>query len=300
MKNELSVLIPCYNCRCYELVESLSLLLKREEGRGVLRYEIVVADDGSTDSSCVEDNKAICSISNCRYIIREENAGRAAIRNFLAREARHEWLLFIDNDMVVRSDSYIKDYLSSDDTPVIYGGYSVNGEREELKGNLRFVYEKACEASHVYSERRKHPYKDFHTGNFMVRRDVMLDNPLDERFRRYGYEDVLWGKTLCKRNIPIGHIDNTLSFEKFEDNGSFVAKTEEGLTTLYCFRHELEAYSSVAGYAAKIQRLHLVPAISLAHKVLSKYIKCNLQGNNPSLFLFNIYKVCFFCNLLNK
>lgn len=300
MINELSILIPCHNCKCKELVKSLAVLLEKEYGKALLHYEILVADDGSTDNRCIEDNNDINSIDKCRYIIRNKNVGRAAIRNFLAQEAQYEWLLFIDSDMVVRSDNYITNYLCHDSSPVVYGGYSVNGNAAKLKTNLRFIYEKASEAGHIYTERQKHPYKDFHTANFIVRRDVMLTYPLDERFRRYGYEDVLWGKTLHQDNIPIGHIDNPLSFEKFEDNPGFISKTEEGLTTLYQFRHELNEYSSIIRYTERIRRLHLTPVILLMHKILSKHIKHKLQGNNPSLFLFNIYKICFFCNLLNK
>lgn len=298
MINELSVLIPCYNYRCTELVESLSILLEKEKSRGVFRYEILVADDGSTDGKSIEENKSINSVANCRYMLRGKNSGRAVIRNFLAQEAKYDWLLFIDCDMVVRNDNYIAQYVDSYDSPVIYGGYSVGGDYKKLKRNLRFCYEKKCEASHIYTERQKNPYNDFHTSNFLVKRDIMLNYPLDERFRRYGYEDVLWGKTLKDNNIGIVHINNPLSFEKFEHNISFISKTEEGLRTLYHFRKELEEYSSIIRYVKKLRKF--IPFAVLIHNVLSKYIKYNLQGNNPSLFLFNIYKICFFCNLLNK
>lgn len=300
MKQELSVLIPCYNSRCRKLVESLSALLKKEEDKVAFRYEVIVADDGSTDNSCVEYNKSINSLDNCRYIIREKNAGRAAIRNFLAQQAQYEWLLFIDCDMVVRNENYISQYVNSHDSSVMYGGYSVNGDPNSLKGNLRYVYEKKSEASHTYSKRQEKPYKDFHTSNFIVKRNIMLQYPLDERFYHYGYEDVLWGKSLKEHSISITHINNTLSFEKFENNTSFLSKTEEGLTTLYQFKKELEGYSNIIEYTKKLQRFRLIPFVRLINSLFSKYIKYNLQGNNPSIFMFNIYKVCFFCNLLNK
>ncbi len=75
MKNELSILIPCYNCRCGKLVNVLHALLKKEEerhGREAFRYEIIVADDGSTDTASIEENKYINSLNNCRYVIREK------------------------------------------------------------------------------------------------------------------------------------------------------------------------------------------------------------------------------------
>lgn len=301
MKQELSVLIPCYNSRCRKLVEDLSALLKKEEDeKGTFRYEVIVADDGSTDNSCVEYNKAINSLDNCRYIIRDKNAGRAAIRNFLAQHAQYEWLLFIDCDMVVRNENYISQYVNSPDSSIIYGGYSVNGDKDKLKGNLRYIYEKKSEGDHTFTKRQEKPYRDFHTSNFIVKRDIMLQYPLDERFHHYGYEDVLWGKTLKNNNICITHINNPLSFEKFENNKNFTSKTEEGLTTLYHFRKDLEGYSNIIEYTKKLQRIHLIPFVRLINSMFSKYIKYNLQGNNPSIFLFNIYKVCFFCNLLNK
>ena len=69
-----------------------------------LRYEIIVADDGSTDKHTCHINKEILELENARYILRKENVGRAAIRNFLAKEASYEWLLFIDGDMTVLLD----------------------------------------------------------------------------------------------------------------------------------------------------------------------------------------------------
>ena len=62
-------------------------------------YEILVADDGR-DLSTITANRKINEIENCRYIEREKNVGRSAIRNFLAKEAKYEWLLFIDSTYI--------------------------------------------------------------------------------------------------------------------------------------------------------------------------------------------------------
>ncbi len=79
----------------------------------------------------------------------------------------------------------------------------------------------------------------------------MLRYPLDERFHQYGYEDVLWGKTLKENNITILHIDNALGYQNFIGNWAFIRKTEESLHTLYQFRKELEGYSKIITYAKK-------------------------------------------------
>ena len=125
-KKELSILIPTYNDVC---TDSVNTLMQQAESIGDLRFEIIVADDASTDENVVEANRAIDRMTNCRYIRRENNVGRAAIRNFLAQEARYEWLLFVDSGMgIVRSD-FIFNYLQAEGNP-IYGGYVVEGDAE--------------------------------------------------------------------------------------------------------------------------------------------------------------------------
>ena len=190
-KQEISVLIPTYNHVCVALVKGLAQQLEAVGGD----YEIFVADDGSTDAATVAENQVINTLPHCRYIVREENVGRAAIRNFLVREAQQPYVLFIDSDMTLISDDFIRRYLDSDCDTVIDGGVAIGGDPDALKGNLRYRYEKAEEARHTAPERQKTPYQHLHTANLLVRRDLMLEHPFDERFRHYGYEDVLLGKS---------------------------------------------------------------------------------------------------------
>ena len=127
MISELSILMPCYNNECYELVAGLHAQAESIISSGrALRYEIVVADDGSTDAAIVARNRRIDTLPGCRYVLRSRNTGRAAIRNFLARMAGYGWLLFIDSDMSLRNASFISNYISLDGVDVVYGGYTVD------------------------------------------------------------------------------------------------------------------------------------------------------------------------------
>ncbi len=303
MIDSLSILIPCYNGHCLELVRSLCA--QAEETVRLhpqFQYEILVGDDGSTDKSIMEENRGMNLLPHCRYVERGKNAGRAAIRNFLAREARHEWLLFMDCDMVVRDTSYLRRYVEGrQEADVTYGGYVVNAPAQgEPQRNLRYLYESQYSGNSNASARQKHPYRNFHTSNFLVRRTMMLAHPLDERFRRYGYEDVLWGKTLCEQGIPIAHISNPLSFEKFETNADFVAKTEEGLATLAQFREELKGYSSLANLAQRLESWHLAPLVRIFHKATGEAIRRNLTSTNPQVWLLSIYKLGTFCTKVRQ
>ena len=81
-KQELSVLIPTYNHVCVPLVKQLLPLLEA----ATIDYEILIADDGSTDTDTIKDNQTINTLPHCRYIVRKENVGRATIRNFLVKD----------------------------------------------------------------------------------------------------------------------------------------------------------------------------------------------------------------------
>ena len=292
----ISILIPTFNDACLKLVTDLHKQAERisETAGGTFEYEILVGDDGSTDTSAMAENEKINGLSRCRYIRRERNEGRSAIRNFLSSQARYDYLLFIDSDMTVRSDAYLATYVEAPDSDVIYGGYVVNGDYDKLKHNLRYLYECRNRANSNAEERRKQPYSNFNTKNFVVRKSLFIACPLDVRFHKYGYEDVLWGKTLREKNIRIEHIDNTLSTENFESNDAFVAKTEEAMTTLHEFRDELRGYSNVIATAETISRRHLKPLFLLLYKPCRQHLKKLLISNKPSVFLFNIYKLGYY------
>ena len=290
---DISILIPTYNGICTKLVSDL----QRQAANTGMAYEIIVADDGSTDTACIEANRAINALAHCRYVERPENVGRAAIRNFLASQAIHPWLLFIDSDMTVCRDDYLLHYADTDDVQydaIHYGGVTIG---QLIPGNLRAMYEKAVEHEHTPEQRRLSPYHDFHTANFMVPRQLMLQYPFDERFQHYGYEDVLFGKQMEQHAIAIIHIDNPLSFEVFETNADFVSKTEEGLRTLHQFRDELQGYSRLLTVSSSSLVSLLRPLIRLYHRLSGKIIRYKLTGSHPSLFLFKLYKLGYFLSL---
>ena len=253
-----------------------------------------MGDDGSTDTSAIQANQPVNALSHCQYIIRTENTGRASIRNFLAQTAQYEFLLLIDSDMSIVSGTFIQHYLAADCQTVVDGGITVCGDPDDLKGNLRYLYEKAEEPLHTVSERQRSPHQHIHTANLLIRRDLMLQYPFDERFRHYGYEDVLLGKTLHQHHVPILHIDNPLGMGTFETNAAFVAKTEEGLRTLHTFRNELRGFSRLLTFVSGIHLSIVRNLIRLWHQVFKKAERRNLCGSRPSLWVFKLYRLGYY------
>ena len=293
MRTQLSILMPTFNDDCCESVMELARqALEIKE----LQFEILIGDDGSDNAEIAARNSQCTAIRTCRYIRKNENIGRAAIRNLLAREARFDWLLFVDSGMGIIRDDFIKTYLTTDDEPV-YGGYTVSTDDHAiLQSNLRYCYEMAAVEHHKAENRAKRPNRDFHTSNFLVSRNLFLRYPLDERFRQYGYEDVFWGKQLSEAGITIHHIDNPIAFDRFETNEKFLDKTEEGLRTLYQFRDELDGYSRLLKTAKIVEKLHLKKIFAKFFAKKQQRWRKNLCGS-PSLRLFKYYKLFYLLSL---
>jgi len=296
MKQELSILIPAFNYDCTPLVEGLCL----QAVRLGIRFEVVVAEDGSTLPQALQANARIAGMEGCRYLQRGVNIGRARIRNLLAQESRYPWLLFLDCDMELPDDRFLQRYLECQAEEVIDGGFSVKENPALWRRNLRYTYEWSAQSNHTADKRAANPYRCFRTTNFMIRRDLMLDHPFDERFLHYGYEDVLFGKQLKRDGIGITHIDNAMVLVDVEPNDVFLAKTEESLRTLAQFSSELRGYSQLLTFVNGIHLGFVRWLLRLSHRLLAPLERRNLCGPHPSLRVFNIYKVGYFLQLSGK
>lgn len=302
---DLSILLPSYNNVCVSLVQVLQRQADALRGKldKPFRYEIIVADDCSTDAACIDANCVIGDMLHCRYLRMEQNVGRAQIRNVLISESRGDYVLLIDSDLFLCDDNYLYKYatLTAD---VVYGGTRIGGKgfamvddeanTENLKGNLRYIYEKKAEPSHRAVFRQLRPNQEISVCNLYARRDIMEAHPFDSRFKAYGYEDVLFGKRLAESGIEVTHIDNPVLINEFEPNSVFVKKTEEAILTLCRFEQDLEGYSNLKTKVTSLGRYIPLSLFRLWHRIMKNKEKRNLTGSKPSLLLFKLYKLGFF------
>lgn len=302
---DLSILLPSYNNVCVSLVQALQRQADALRGKldKPFRYEIIVADDCSTDAACIDANRVIGNMLHCRYLRMEQNVGRAQIRNVLISESRGDYVLLIDSDLFLCDDNYLYKYATST-ADVVYGGTCIGGEglamvdneanTENLKGNLRYIYEKKAEPSHRAAFRQLRPNQEISVCNLYARRDIMEAHPFDSRFKAYGYEDVLFGKRLAESGIEVTHIDNPVLINEFEPNSVFVKKTEEAILTLCRFEQDLEGYSNLKTKVTTLGRYIPLSLFRLWHRIMKNKEKRNLTGSKPSLLLFKLYKLGFF------
>ena len=290
----LSILIPAYNHDCRSLARSLS----QQADSLSCPVEIIVADDGSDDTRLRSLNAEIAALPHCRYIVREENVGRAAIRNFLAGEARGEWLLFMDCDGQVVYLRFLQNYLdAAHDCDVVCGGIVHTQQFLTAHNRLRYDYERRAEQRFTAQARQQDAELPFRTFCFMIRREAFERVRFDESFRHYGYEDVLFGRQLRAAGLVIRHIDNPLENTDIETNPVFVAKTEEALRTLRDHEPLFADDVRLLRLVRRLQSWHLLPLVRRLAALIAPPLRRNLCTDRPLTRLFDLYKLCYYCQL---
>ena len=110
MKKELSIIIPCYNVEEY-IVNCLDSIKEQLDN---IKYEIILINDKSKDQTdsiikkYIKDHKNI----TINYINNEENIGAGASRNKAIKQAKYDYISFIDSDDYV-SETFYEEMLNT-------------------------------------------------------------------------------------------------------------------------------------------------------------------------------------------
>ena len=292
----LSILIPTYNYDCTRLVRDL----QRQAEQTGIDYEIIVADDASPQQECRERVREINAWPHCRLIELEKNLGRARIRNRLADEARFEWLLFMDSDAEVISDSFIVDYLKHTDADVVCGGLCHADALPSPEVSLRYAYEKRADKKRAACYRSQHPYAQFITFCFMVRSSLFQSIRFDESITEYGHEDTLLGVELERCKADIRHIDNPMRQGGIETNAEFIEKTRAALRNLSLMEDSMQNHSSLLRLYTMLRRVRVDGWIARWFARSEDWLTARLVKPTPQLYLLFIYKLGYYCRLKQK
>lgn len=130
MTRLVSIVMPCYNAAAH-LARSVGSV----RGQTAANWELVIVDDGSSDGSWPELERLMRIEPRIRAF-RQENAGAATARNHALREARGNWVAFLDAD-----DTWHPEFLESmqaalpsgPETVLVYCGWQnvgLGGERD--------------------------------------------------------------------------------------------------------------------------------------------------------------------------
>ncbi|MDR1975167.1 MAG: glycosyltransferase [Bacteroidales bacterium] len=298
----LSILIPVYNLDVTRLVNSLYNQAKMLD----IDFEIIAMEDGSkfftgensiiknfdsNPKSLTDDNIKNLDGSQNRitHIILPENIGRSAIRNRLADTAKYPFLLFLDCDVEIDKDDFLKTYLPyCKENVAVIGGIKYDENYNNPNESLRLMYGRRRESNNT---------QFFVTPNFLIDKNLFQKIRFDETIVGYGCEDLIFGVKLKDFTV----IDNRVIHKGLPTNEKFLDNTKNAIENLFTLYQSgeyptLPHNSRVLSTFVKIKKLHLVPLVRLSFHLFKTAIITNLKSPHPSLFLFDIYKLGIICD----
>ncbi len=293
----LSVLIPTFNFNITKLVKSIL----NQFDDSFNNFEIIVADDCSTDKIIKDNNSTITTLPYVKYIPLEKNIGRSAIRNLLGKEAKNETLLFLDADVLPVNDNFLGNYFSFLKTnpsfDIIYGGIIYQKEKPAKDQVLRWKYGNEREAISL-NERIKKPYINFLTLNFIIKKSAFDIISFNEEIPNLRCEDTLFSQEAKNKKLLVKHIDNSVVHLGLETSKVFLKKSLESIEVRQGFVKDniLDPnYTKLTSLAYKIEKGFILKKIlAIVFSAFQKIMEKNILSEEPSMYLFDFYRLCYY------
>ncbi len=223
----ISFVVPVYNVQKY-LVRCMQSLLKQDIP--VSQYEIVLVDDGSTDTS-----GKICEwysrrYSNVRYF-RKENGGLSDARNYGLCKAKGTYILFVDSDDFIAENilqTLIRECKKQKEPDVLFlmaqkvfpnGAIKKYEDQMEQKA-LRAGYPYAV---HYLAKRNSYPASACCK---MINKKFLIENNIYFR-KGQKSEDYEWSLSVILKATKYGCCNKNYYFYRQNREGSITDKVDE-------------------------------------------------------------------------
>jgi hypothetical protein len=121
--------------------------------------------------------------------------------------------------------------------------------------------------------------------------------------KNYGYEDIVFILGLKKEQIAIGHIENPSYHLNLEKSAIFLEKFHSSLQNLKLVLDKNIINpddTALTKIYFKLKRFHLVKALAFGFKIVNNSFTKNLLSKNPSLFIFDLYRLGYFCQINSR
>lgn len=225
-KTSISVIMPVFNTREYLEAAILSILDQTIDG-----IELIIVDDGSTDSS-PEIIKWLASTNSSISYIRQINSGQAVARNRALESAKGEFIYFMDSDDLLDKDALEKCYnLAKDKNLDLVLFDAENFGEITNSGFAGFSYDRSAvlSSNKIYTGRevlktllqnrvfRASPCLHF------IKREVIYDNNL---LFTPGiiHEDELYSPYLYLNSARVGYIPQKFFKRRIRENSTMSSK----------------------------------------------------------------------------
>jgi hypothetical protein len=289
----LSILIPTYNYN----ISKLLFNVHKQAIEANITFEIICFDDKS-EKYTFENKTSIDALSNSKIIISEENLGRIKSRQALSDLSSYDWLLFLDADVIPKSNKFIKRYIDeiNSNYEVIFGGFAYTNKKPENDSILRWKYGKRFEEVDA-KKRNLKPHQLIISANFLVKKTVF--NKINTKIKRKSYGlDNYFGALLKQHNIHVFHLNNEVYHYGLEKSITYLRKSEEAIATLLWMYNEekiVNHNNKLLALFLILRKIKLNYPMMLFYKIFNKPMKLNLVGSNPNIYLLQVYKLAYIC-----
>ena len=216
---EVSVIIPCYNCRAF--VEDTLKSLVQQTYRD---FEVICVNDGSTDEtlSILERWKEQSTLD--MQIITQENGGVSRARNAGIRAAKGKYLLFLDADDLYHP-FYIQHLYSAMTQSSADVAYCWLSRNEKILSADRETVPVICQNQKEAMDNLLYRFANIGFYCYLYRKDVVLRENLefDVNTRHFEDREFNW-KYLCHCQSAV-MVDAPLYFYRVAEGSTTQSKT---------------------------------------------------------------------------
>ena len=197
-----SVILPVYNVEKY-LRQCIDSILCQT----FTDYEVILVDDGSTDTS-----GAICDEYGNEYqnikVVHKENGGQASARNCGLKEANGEYILFLDSDdFIISQDAFENISKNLQGTDILCFRHIDFYDSTQSFGKSRYDYSEICSVGNVEKILIELIKKDAYYGTAWgkaIKSSVLIDNNIQFDIN-LSCEDMDWfyNVVMCVESITL-------------------------------------------------------------------------------------------------
>ncbi len=226
-----SVIIPCYNAARF-LPEAVASV----RAQGWEPLEILVVDDGSTDDS-VEVARRLEGLR----LIQKPNGGAASARNLGLREARGDWIAFLDAD----------DLWPPDRMRALASRFEADDALDVVTGRIRYVRLDGALWLNYRFEDRQNTVSHIHLGAGLYRRRAFDRIGGFDEGLRIG-EDQDWFLRAREAGLRILILEDVTLHYRLHGSNLTRGVSPEGLALTEVIRRSLERRRARTGTAQEL------------------------------------------------
>lgn len=274
------IVIPTYN-----RADALSVCLEHLEKQSWTDFEVIVVDDGSTDSTPqLMEQYMGKSALRIRYF-RQENSGPARARNFAVSRTQSPLCLVLGDDIFASPD-FVKIHLQfHQQNPNLYvaalGLTKWSNSGQKVTRFMRWLDESGTQFSYHELLAGVRPcWKHFYTSNLSLKTQVLRENPFNEIFTKAAWfaEDIELGYRLeVQHGLKVVFLPQALAHHLHPTDFRRTCRRMYGVgLSMHIFHqlwpeHQIEFHRSFRGKVRDVvfrRQWLLSPLISLADVLL--------------------------------